>query len=135
MLELSGIDISIFQAHSFRGASCSTAFLSGVTLKDILSTANWSSASTFHRFYNRNIKSRSQFFCKQFYTVRIPELFCVISNDLDEKKNCYEFYIICNFAWKIEQWSKQLYIVCKKYDCVFAVFLFFIKIFTFDLIS
>lgn len=61
VLELSGIDISVFQAHSFRGASCSTAYLSGVTMKDILSTANWSSASTFHRFYNRNIQDQNQF--------------------------------------------------------------------------
>lgn len=78
VLELSGIDISVFQAHSFRGASCSTAYLSGVTMKDILSTANWSSASTFHRFYNRNIQDRS----KLEYDETLLDECCVLPSKL-----------------------------------------------------
>jgi hypothetical protein len=42
VLELSGINSSIFKAHSFRGAAASAAFLSGCKMKDILLTANWS---------------------------------------------------------------------------------------------
>ena len=51
VLHLAGIDISIFKAHSFRGASTTAAFNAGCSLKDILSTANWTSARTFYKFY------------------------------------------------------------------------------------
>ena len=50
-----GIDISIFKAHSVRGASCSSAVGAGVTTKDILDAADWSSEGTFQRFYCRDI--------------------------------------------------------------------------------
>ena len=41
----SGINIDIFKGHSSRGAATSAA----CSLKDILATANWSSAKTFHK--------------------------------------------------------------------------------------
>ena len=45
LMEDAGIDISIFKAHSVRGAaSCAGA---GVTSKDILNAADWSSEGTF----------------------------------------------------------------------------------------
>ena len=50
-----GIDTSIFSAHSTRGASTSKARASGVSSHDILKAANWSSESTFCRFYCRPI--------------------------------------------------------------------------------
>lgn len=50
-----GIDINKFKAHSIRSAASSAAFRAGVSLKDILQTANWSSAQRFHTFYNRHI--------------------------------------------------------------------------------
>jgi len=50
-----GIDTSIFKAHSIRGASCSTAAGAGVTTKDILDAADWSSEGTFQRFYCREL--------------------------------------------------------------------------------
>lgn len=53
VLHLAGIDTSIFTAHSFRGYSTSKAFACGVSLSDILRTANWSNVNTFHIFYNR----------------------------------------------------------------------------------
>lgn len=59
VLDLSGIDNNLFKAHSFRGASVSKAFASGCTLKDILSTANWSSARTFYKFYHKDVSSNS----------------------------------------------------------------------------
>lgn len=50
------INIDVFKGHSFRGASTSAAFASGCSLKDILATANWSSAKTFYKFYHKDIK-------------------------------------------------------------------------------
>lgn len=56
VLKLSGINTGIFSAHSYRGASTSCAFSSGVSLKDILTTANWTNAKTFYKFYNRDLQ-------------------------------------------------------------------------------
>jgi len=50
-----GINIDIFKGHSFRGAATSAALASGCSLKDILATANWSSAKTFYKFYHKEI--------------------------------------------------------------------------------
>ena len=40
-MEKAGVDISIFKAHSFMGASCLTAAGAGVMTKDILDAADW----------------------------------------------------------------------------------------------
>ena len=53
LLEASGIDTSIFGAHSVRGASSSAAASAGISTADILKAAGWSSQSTFERFYYR----------------------------------------------------------------------------------
>ncbi|KAJ8319833.1 hypothetical protein KUTeg_001420 [Tegillarca granosa] len=50
-----GIDTNKFKAHSVRSAASSAAFRAGVSLRDILQTEKWSSAQTFHTFYNRHI--------------------------------------------------------------------------------
>ena len=55
VLRDSGIDISVFKAHSFRGASTSCAYAHGVSLQEILKTANWSQASTFKTFYHKPV--------------------------------------------------------------------------------
>ena len=52
-LENSGINASIFGAHSTRGASASAASKAGITTSDILKAANWSSESVFQRFYHK----------------------------------------------------------------------------------
>jgi hypothetical protein len=44
-----------FSAHSFRGASTSKPLGAGVSLKDILETANWASAKTFYKFYFEDV--------------------------------------------------------------------------------
>lgn len=55
-LEKSGIDISIFSAHSTRHASTSRAHSLGVNIDVIRKTAGWSeSSATFARFYNKEI--------------------------------------------------------------------------------
>ena len=56
ILDESGIDTSIFTAHSTRHASTSCAATKGVDLNVIRSTAGWTGASeVFGRFYNRPI--------------------------------------------------------------------------------
>jgi hypothetical protein len=54
VLQLSGIDVSCYKAHSFRSASTSAAFHKGCSIKDILSTANWKSDNNFRKFYFRH---------------------------------------------------------------------------------
>jgi hypothetical protein len=44
VLTSSGVDTSVFSAHSTRGASTSGASQAGVTTQQILSTADWSTA-------------------------------------------------------------------------------------------
>jgi hypothetical protein len=53
ILQLAGIDTSIFTAHSFRGASTSEALNQGISIPEILSMASWSRSSTFQKFYYR----------------------------------------------------------------------------------
>ena len=57
VLSASGIDISVFQAHSFRSASTSAALAKGCSLKLILDTADWSSDKNFRKFYYRSTVS------------------------------------------------------------------------------
>ena len=59
-MEEAGVDISIFKALIIKGASCSTAAGVGVTTKDILDAADWSSEGTFKWFYCRNLKKDDQ---------------------------------------------------------------------------
>ena len=54
-LRAAAIDVSVFSAHSTRGAGAS-----GVPVESILKRASWASSSTFSRFYNRSVGSRSQ---------------------------------------------------------------------------
>ena len=57
-LEVSGIDVTEFSAHSTRHASTSRAHKMGVNLDLIRKTAGWSGTSTtFARFYNRAIST------------------------------------------------------------------------------
>ena len=51
MLQQAGIDVSIFGAHSIRGASSSSAAAAGVTTSNILQATDWSSESVFRKFY------------------------------------------------------------------------------------
>ena len=54
VLSDAGIDISIFKAHSVRGAATSAAYNKGVPVENILKLANWSNESTSRRFYLRS---------------------------------------------------------------------------------
>lgn len=46
-----GVDVSVFGAHSLRGASASKAFTLGGSLQDILRAADWSNESMFKSCY------------------------------------------------------------------------------------
>ena len=52
-----GIDVSIFKAHSTRSASSSKVFNKGISTKEIMKVANWSSRYTFTKFYRREFVS------------------------------------------------------------------------------
>lgn len=52
-MQEAGIDTSRFKAHSVRGASTTAAMENGVALTEVLRTADWSSDTTFRRFYYR----------------------------------------------------------------------------------
>ena len=54
-MESAGIDTSIFKAHSVRSASTSAASMQGVTTEDILGAADWSTESSFQRFYYKPV--------------------------------------------------------------------------------
>ena len=46
-----GVDTAVFKAHSVRGASSTAALEKVVLIKAILRTVDWSTDSTFRRFY------------------------------------------------------------------------------------
>ena len=55
-MKLSGIDTEKYKAHSLRSAAVSKASQVGMSVEQILEKANWSKATTFHRFYCKQIK-------------------------------------------------------------------------------
>ena len=55
LMEQSGIDVEQFKPHSVRAAATSAASTLGVSIKDILKTANWARESTFLKFYHKPI--------------------------------------------------------------------------------
>lgn len=58
ILKLSGIDISVYQAHSCRSASTSKAKVLGLSMEEILNRGQWSNKSTWQRFYNKEIENQ-----------------------------------------------------------------------------
>ena len=56
-LHLSGIDVTVFTAHSTRSSSTSKVESLGLSLKDIQKAAGWSNGSTFRKHYKLPIKS------------------------------------------------------------------------------
>ena len=57
LLKDSGLNTSIFKPHSVRGASTTAAANSSVPLSEILRMADWSSSSTFEKFYYKPVYS------------------------------------------------------------------------------
>ena len=67
-MEDAGIDTSVFKAHSVRGATCSTAAVAGITTKDILDPADWSSEGTFQCFYCRKLGRKMELFLAEQFS-------------------------------------------------------------------
>ncbi|KAI8503709.1 hypothetical protein Bbelb_186800 [Branchiostoma belcheri] len=59
VLQEAGLDTSNFTRHSTRGASVSAAARRGVSTRDIIKAVNWSTASTFEKFYKKPVRSAS----------------------------------------------------------------------------
>ena len=55
VLKSSGINVSLFTAHSTRSATISKASASGLSMKEILERGTWSNKSTWQRFYKKDI--------------------------------------------------------------------------------
>ena len=47
----------IFKSHSVHGATCSKAAGAGITTKQTLEAADWSSEGTFQQFYYKKVKN------------------------------------------------------------------------------
>ena len=60
VLREAGIDTKIFKGHSTCSASTSKAGLAGLFLTDILERGSWANASTWQRFYNRQVESSAE---------------------------------------------------------------------------
>ena len=68
VLVSSGIDTSIYKAHSYRSASSSAAKRAGMSVNNILKHANWKSANTFYKFYYKKTDSSKNFTDSVFST-------------------------------------------------------------------
>ena len=55
MLSESGVDITVYKAHSCRSASTSKVNNIGITIKEILDRGCWSNDHTFQKFYAKYV--------------------------------------------------------------------------------
>ena len=60
VMEMAGVNIETFKAHSVRGACTSKASAKGLATGQIMKLANWKRSSTFKRFYLKNISDGFQ---------------------------------------------------------------------------
>ena len=57
VMESSGVDTTQYKAHSTRSASTSKAKATGLSVAEIMQRANWRSATTFRRYYDKDQES------------------------------------------------------------------------------
>lgn len=60
VLEMAGIDVKKFSAHSVRAAATSAAASRDVPLANIMKAAGWTRQSTFTRFYNKPLVGQTE---------------------------------------------------------------------------
>ena len=70
----SGIDTSVYKAHSTRSAAASGAVIGGATIKQILKLGNWSRAQTFRKFYEKSVEMESESVQSKILTARYFKL-------------------------------------------------------------
>ena len=61
VLKQLGINVERFKAHSTRCASSSKVQMSRLPVEQIFKRGNWSSKSTWQKFYNKNIEEDKTF--------------------------------------------------------------------------
>ena len=61
VLDLSGVDTSVYKAHSVRAASATAAMKADIPIHDILKHVGWSSEKTFRDFYNKPVVESNNF--------------------------------------------------------------------------
>lgn len=61
---LSGIDISVYKAHSVRSASTSKAQANFIPIRDNMAVAGWKSAQTFAQYYSKEISQSDNSFAE-----------------------------------------------------------------------
>ena len=61
VLKQSGINVEHFKTHSARSVSSSKVQMSGLSVEQILKRGNWSSKSTWQKFYDKNIEEDKTF--------------------------------------------------------------------------
>ena len=59
VLELAGVDVTKFSAHSARAASTSAAFSRDVPLDTIMTAVRWSRQKTFTQFYCKPVGTKN----------------------------------------------------------------------------
>jgi hypothetical protein len=59
LMQLAGIDVSKYKAHSTRSAATSKAKIMGLSAQEIMERANWKRESTFSRFYHKDTKEQN----------------------------------------------------------------------------
>ena len=98
IMTLSGIDTGIFSPHSTRGAATSKAWAAGVSVPDILRAADWSSVSTFKRFYHQPVHS------SEFGWVVLGSMQPIAT----QKSVSYKRYHVVNWlcCWKVSGTSR-----------------------------
>ena len=84
VMEMSGIDISVYGPHSTRGASISEATRRGASVDNLMKHGHWKNLGTYSRFYNRELcetpvgrlilqASRCKFPLLSFFILTIPK--------------------------------------------------------------
>lgn len=60
-MALAGVDSKVYSSHSTRSASTSKAKAIGVPVETILSRARWTNATTFRKFYDKQIEGEHSY--------------------------------------------------------------------------
>ena len=61
VMDLSGVDTSVFTAHSTRAAATTGAKAMHVPLATIMKTAGWTNSATFSRYYDKTVPGTKDF--------------------------------------------------------------------------
>ena len=59
VMKESGLDTTVFTAHSVRSASTSAAMRSNIPLQTILNTAGWATDNVFRKYYNKPLEDKT----------------------------------------------------------------------------